>query len=410
METKDDCGIEGDEDSITRLAQQRGFDKCPVCWILVITKAVVTECGHKFCAPCLDTLTGQSFSFTCPSCRALCLAVKTIPARKLYREVNQFTCPAPECSSGPVMTLKEFETHLRKQCPGRSIKCGCGTLVKAALYDHHQRSVHPKLQCNECGGDAFAGLPHLCPKDLLDCFQCNKAFSRQNLPRHILKCPQRQTQCNSCGLSGTQTFIDQHQSTCTVERCPFCTRRFRADKLPYHACHSTPIACPISDCSFKGHYSFLERHITSHPELCDTGIFSETSPTIYVVSDEENPDDVWFARKITDYSTTMAIRFFGHRSFRPDTIVSKTSPRLAVLETNPPHYSGVSLNRLFSNIGTLNINSLYTQGLLTHKEGEIISRLERQYKCPVTEPTPPLVQFNFPLFPFNENPPPPSSY
>ena len=50
METKDNSDLEGDEDSITRIAQQRGFDKCPICWVLVIAKAIVTECGHKFCA------------------------------------------------------------------------------------------------------------------------------------------------------------------------------------------------------------------------------------------------------------------------------------------------------------------------------------------------------------------------
>ena len=392
MDTKD--GLEGDEDSVARLAQQRGFDKCPVCWTLVVYDAVVTECAHKFCANCLSTLSAQSFSFTCPSCRMMCLTVKTIPAKNLYREIKQFTCPAPECPAEVVMTLEEFDNHIRRQCPSRLIKCGCGTLVKGDLYEKHQRSVHPKIRCNECDEDVFTGLVHLCPKDSVDCFQCHEAFPRQSLPEHILACPQRQTKCNSCGLPGTQTVISQHQSTCTVELCPFCARRFRADKLLQHTCHSTPVACPISTCSFKGHYGLLGRHIVSHPELCDTGIFSETAPTIYVVADEETPADVWFARKIADYSTTMLVRFFGQLLLRRDTLISKTSPRLSLLETNPVHYSAASLHRLFSDIGPINICSLFIQGLITHKEGEIIAQLERQYKCPVSGIPPSLVHFN----------------
>ena len=90
MDTKD--GLEGDEDSVARLAQQRGFDKCPVCWTLVVYDAVVTECAHKFCANCLSTLSAQSFSFTCPSCRMMCLTVKTIPAKNLYREIKFVIC------------------------------------------------------------------------------------------------------------------------------------------------------------------------------------------------------------------------------------------------------------------------------------------------------------------------------
>jgi len=324
----------------------------------------------------------------------MCLTVKTIPAKKLWRKIKQFTCPALECPTEVVMTLEEFENHIRKECPSRLIKCACGILTKGALYEEHRRSVHPKIRCNKCVEDVFTGLVHLCPKDLVDCFQCHGAFWRQNLADHILECPQRQTKCISCGLPGTQSDIYQHQSTCTVELCPFCARRFRTDKLLQHSCHSKPVACPISGCSFKGHYEILGRHIVSHPELCDTGIFSETSPTIYVVTDEETPGDVWFGRKIADYSTTILIHFFGQLPFRQDTLISKTSPRLSLLETNLAHYSPASLHRLFSDIASYNISTLFTQGLLTHKEGELVAQLERQYKCPVNGTSPPLVNFN----------------
>ena len=43
-------GLKGEEKSVLSLAQQRGFDKCPVCLQLIMGQAIITECGHKFCS------------------------------------------------------------------------------------------------------------------------------------------------------------------------------------------------------------------------------------------------------------------------------------------------------------------------------------------------------------------------
>lgn len=376
-------GVEGEENSVTRLAQQRGFDKCPICLTLVIADSVVTECAHKFCAPCLTTLSAQSFTFTCPSCRTQCLTVKTIRAKKIYREIKQFTCPAPECPPEVVMTLDEFEQHIRKECPSRLIKCDCGSLVKGSLYADHQLSAHPKTRCNACNEDVFTGLVHLCPKDEIDCVQCCETVSRQSLAEHMEACPQRKIKCKTCGLPGPQNVIRPHQSACVIESCRFCGRRFRSDKLLQHFCHSAPVACPIFGCTFQSHYQMIGHHLASHPELYDTGIFSETTPTLYVITDEEPSDDVWFGQKLEDYGSTIMVRVFGQLPLSRDIVIAKTSPRLSLLETDPLNFSSGTLNRLFSDISPLNICSLFTQGLFTHKESEIVAHLERQYKSTV---------------------------
>jgi len=120
--------------------------------------------------------------------------------------------------------------------------------------------------------------------------------------------------------------------------------------------------------------------MVTHPQLTDTGIFSETEPAIYVVSDEKNPTEVRFARKITDYPHRILVNYFG-LGLNPNEFILKDSPRLSLLtEVLPSQYSPASLHRLFTDCTSNNIQSLFTQGLLTHKEGEIISQLEIQYK------------------------------
>ena len=378
MDNKNAGGLEGDEDSVTLVAQKRGFDKCPVCWTLVIKDAVLTECAHKFCKPCLATLSAQSFSFVCPSCRTMCLTVKTIPAKKVYREIKQFTCP--ECPSA-VMTLEEFDDHIRRECSCRLLKCGCGTLVQSALYDHHVHTVHPQTRCDACSEEVSTGLSHLCPEESLKCVNCHHLVRRRSLKAHLLECPFRQTKCGSCGLPGTLDFIVQHQTGCILELCPYCTRLFRKDKLLRHSCHSKPVSCPIRECSFKGHYAVLGRHMASHPALYDTGIFSKTEPSIYVVADETNPAEVQFAQKIADYSDGILVNYFG-LGLHSTEIISKESPRVSLLDkARTLHYSPASLYRLFSDISpSSNMRTLFTKGLLTHKEAEIISQLEIQYK------------------------------
>ena len=87
-------GIRGEETSVLGLAQQRGFDKCPVCRNLVVKNAMVTDCGHKFCLSCIRDLKTHSatrISFRCPLCRNPTKQV--IASAIIYRNVKQFNCP-----------------------------------------------------------------------------------------------------------------------------------------------------------------------------------------------------------------------------------------------------------------------------------------------------------------------------
>ncbi len=116
-------GIKGEEISVLGLAQQRGFDRCPVCMKLVIKKTIVTECGHKFCSQCVQDLKDHSLtphSFQCPLCRKL--TKNFISSSLIYRNIKQFNCPGSRCSVID-MDLDEFETHIWFNCNSRKIEC-----------------------------------------------------------------------------------------------------------------------------------------------------------------------------------------------------------------------------------------------------------------------------------------------
>ena len=74
------------------------------------------------------------------------------------------------------------------------------------------------------------------------------------------------------------------------------------------------------------------------------------------------------------------MNYFG-LGLHSNEFILKDSPRLSLLtRALSSQYSSGSLHRLFTDLDPHNIQSLFTQGLLTHKEGEIISKLEIQYK------------------------------
>ena len=126
------------------LAQERGFDLCPVCLDLVICDAILTECGHRFCFSCLSQLLKKG-TYICPTCRATCLSSQTLACRLLYRDIKQFSCPG--CSAKD-LTLTEFDHHIRHECTVRTVQCTeCSTWCPAKDLDRHLKvcSIYPGL-------------------------------------------------------------------------------------------------------------------------------------------------------------------------------------------------------------------------------------------------------------------------
>lgn len=369
-------GIDGEPESVLALAQQRGFGRCPVCWVLTIEDAVLTECGHRYCPACLATLSGADFAYKCPTCRTTCLTIKTMRCRTLYREVQQFSCPG--CHEAD-LTLTAFNEHVRRACPARAIQCTkCQEIVPAPLFRAHVAREHPVVDCEACGESVGGLSPHLCPEENVPCV-CGEVPSRKQAAAHRDACPLRPASCRLCGVAGPQVQVQVHETTCTLETCPFCRAVCTAVKRAAHQCTARPVACPVEECLFVGGYLDLEPHVTStHTALFDTGVFSRTSDCLYVLRDAL--EQYRIVQKVAEDEVTVTVNYFGWGDKWTET-VPKNSPRLWLLsEKMDADFSTTVLYRLFQDDTPGSLRSSFEAGELSHRDAELICEIERRYK------------------------------
>ncbi len=375
------AGIKGEEKSVLALAQQRGFDRCPICMQLVIKKAIVTECGHKFCLPCIQDLKLHStarLSFECPLCRN---PTKQIIASSLiYRNVKQFNCPGTYCSVSD-MELDEFENHIWFQCNSRQIQCECGEQVEAINWITHEKTFHYPLSQCQCGITLYRKREHTCKYTNIGCEKCEKLVAQKDLVDHLqTSCPFA-AECKCCGLPGTMTDITIHQVNCTVENCNLCDEIFRSDKLGQHQsiCPNRPFECVIEGCTEKMPFDVLKSHfITDHPVLVDTGIYSEKKNLLYMVIDTKSLPCI--GEKIDESEESIKFRYIGW-GMRYDEWIPKSSSRILSLENNVDQLLSSRPWSIFPKIFTTGgLGSLIKHNGLSHKDVELLCYLEQTYK------------------------------
>ncbi len=374
-------GIKGEEQSVLSLAQQRGFDKCPVCLQLVMGRAVITECGHKFCTGCIKDLKKYSLlasEFECPLCRTR--TKKIISSALIYRNVKQFNCPGQSCSAAD-MDLDEFEQHIWFQCSARKIGCECGQVVLASDWADHERTVHyPPPKC-ACGEYIYVNRDHVCPYTKIKCRKCDALVIRNDLEQHLQTTCLLAKECKCCGLPGPVDTIKIHQEGCSLSKCTFCDEIFRSDKLALHRkiCSQRHFECIVEGCTKKLSFDDLKTHFTTdHPVLADTGIFSAKKNTLFLLIDrKQNP---CIGRKIDETDDMIKFTYIGW-NFKYDEWVSKSSSRVLSLEDNMDvilsNLSWTIFPKIFTKGG---LGSLITNDLLSHKDVELLCRLEQTYK------------------------------
>ena len=373
-------GIKGEEKSVLALAQSRGFDGCPVCMQLVIGKAIMTECGHKFCAPCIKNLKEYALTlnnFQCPLCRYP--TKQTISASLIYKDIKQFNCPGNSCSAID-MNLGEFEDHIWFRCNSRKIQCECGEQILALNWAAHEKTFHPPLRC-QCGVDIYIQRKHTCKYTNITCEKCGKIVIQKDLSHHVQTSCGSAAECKCCGLPGTVENIKIHQVECTVQNCKSCDEIFRVDKLGQHQllCPQRKFECMIEGCTQKMSFDALKTHfITDHPVLINTGIYGTKKNALYLLMDTKSLPCIGI--QIEETEEDIKFSYIGWDT-RYDEWIPKSSPRILSLENNVDQLLSSRpwsiFPKIFINGG---LGSIIKNDLLSHKDVELLCHLEQNYK------------------------------
>ena len=339
------AGVEGEEHRILEVARILGFDICPICWALEIVNSSETECGHRFCNPCLKTLASNSV-FTCPLCRHYC-SLDRISAVSV-----QASAPL-ECVCGTKFSsLLQFEQHLQAACPLRMIRCSCGTGVEARHWKTH-REAEPQRG-------------HFVNRN------------SKSMPRA----------CNNCGQSGKMPGISLHEEKCNVVSCPTCQQRFRADKFAQHrsCCFSQKYPCLYSGCLEEFPASNIAEHVLhNHPILIDTGVYYNKEDSLVVLRDSTDDGLLFIAQKTKADEDDMANYSFLGWNGSPSLQLKSDSPLIAgSLKDNiecilrQSAFSSNVFPRLYLSEDTR--KALASRHQLSHRDAELLCLLERRYK------------------------------
>ena len=130
-------------------------------------------------------------------------------------------------------------------CFGRSRRCR-GLHSCATVFSQHgmSRATSVVSRCPYC----YQSLPenailthimHLCPKHSIPCLQCGRAFTRENLHAHILRCApnsERLEPANSTAPSLSGTTPAAEEVLDTIDQCE-AARKHRVVGIP--CCQTT---------------------------------------------------------------------------------------------------------------------------------------------------------------------------
>lgn len=389
-----ETNAEGEADSVLALARERGFDKCPICLELVVSQAVVTSCGHKFCEPCLgrhiDFQRQQHQElFGCPTCKELC-GPRLLHCLVFFRDVKLFSCPFRQCEKKN-MSLVTFEEHIRYRCPGRRVRCHCGSVFPAPEYLAHLTGVHGGETCRACGQRTWEQKSEHekgCPELPTTC-DCGITFLRKAQAEHQqTSCALRVVRCSLCGQPGRVGDTEKHQRLCSAIRCVGCSRIFRADQYARHeeACKAAWYPCGYEQCTFRGAPDELYFHLqTVHPtgNFTDTGIYGETEDKIFFWIDSEKRQVL--ARVTATKENEFLVHILGWAG-NPPVWVSRSSPNLKVLNEqnvsefmrDPPEKYPYIFPDAFDDFVMID---LFDQAKVSYRDARLLVQLERYYRC-----------------------------
>ncbi|XP_070570587.1 TNF receptor-associated factor 2-like isoform X1 [Ptychodera flava] len=214
---------------------------CGYCKLL-LKEPHQNKCGHLFCKLCVDALTRATEPRNCPTCTA-----EGDP--ELNSIIRADTCFR--------------DNALRKEMKRLNTKChnqGCVWRGPFGEYEEHEPICKFGLiSCpNDCGrqikrGDSNKHAEKECTLRLIRCRDCGSNLQFKNLKRHIVKCPDREINCEFCGLKILRKQIADHIDVNTGN----CPKKLQYCKYREIGCEKMVEFGKEQDHSAK----YLEKHL-----------------------------------------------------------------------------------------------------------------------------------------------------
>ncbi|XP_065844226.1 TNF receptor-associated factor 6-like [Oscarella lobularis] len=202
---------------------------CPICHV-GIRDPLLTFCGHRFCATCVEPLRTKKRSLTCPICREELRPDQVYPDNAIKRDVLDL----------------EVACHLDEM--------GCKWRGELRELKNHETK---------------------CEFVIVPCAQCSANVMRQHINEHLQKtCSRRKVSCRHCLKLILFQNLKEHLQDCPL--CPLfcpqgCRKRLVRRQIRQHVaengtCPNTYVACPLSACDFKGKRKDVLRHKSERVE------------------------------------------------------------------------------------------------------------------------------------------------
>ncbi|KAG8449268.1 hypothetical protein GDO86_016078 [Hymenochirus boettgeri] len=207
--------------------------KCEKCR-LVLCNPRQTECGHRFCETCMNSLISSSIP-QCVACEEIISKDKVFKDNCCRREVLalQMFCRNENRGCKEQISLGNLLIHLKSDCQFEELNCpraDCKEkVIRRDLSDHIEKICkYRETPCKFCRSQVpiIEMQKHEdvdCPSVVISCpHMCSvKSLLRSELNAHLSECVNAPSTCSfkryGCNFKGTNQQIKTHEASSAVQ-------------------------------------------------------------------------------------------------------------------------------------------------------------------------------------------------
>jgi hypothetical protein len=242
----------------------------------ILNKPMVTECGHTFCAKCLEDWFTKSNN--CPFCgtdltnsKDYCSVNVTISAiidkLEVFCQNKQYLSDNEDTNSQDICLWQgkygDLKKHLDIECDFSEKQCANGNCsfkgIKKVLTQHLPNCMYRNITCGSCGkADIFyidkQKHDEVCEEKNIACLlDCGLEIKRKDYPLHRRRdCPNNYTNLYVRGFSTSTTEKDLHDLFQKYGEIVMCIPVYQKEKQPFgFVCFRTPEAAHAAETDLK---------------------------------------------------------------------------------------------------------------------------------------------------------------